>query len=313
MEFKENTLERLQTKFEVNKSTLPEGQFEAILSTEDLDRHGEHVSIGGMEIPKSNLKMYYNHETSGANLPIGKWLKVWKAGGVLKGLGLIDMQDDFAVKIYKKIMGGFIDSISIGFKPSEFDGEKSTWTKSVLVEASVVAEPANVNAVITSKTLGFTQKDFNKSLVVKLQEATDEVVTKGAVGDVLSQQDKYEEMEDFWEVVYAFSDAYSNPDTKVTEFNSLLSECISILQTIVDGNYQYEDEDEQDGAASSEIKSILRTLKSNVGAVEDTLKASTESPATKLIKVRVAAKQVDKAAEHLNRAIKVKLKETNNV
>jgi len=133
---------------------LEEGQFQAVLSTSDIDRHGEIVSISGIIIPKDQtIKMYYNHQTYGENMPIGKWIRVWKQNGVLMGIGEIDMEDEFAVKIYKKILKGYIDSISIGFYPQEFDGETITWTKSTLVEASVVAEPANVAAKITQKEL----------------------------------------------------------------------------------------------------------------------------------------------------------------
>lgn len=177
MEFKQDTLNREQTKLIITKAkTLPYGEFEAVLSTDDLDRHGERVSQSGIAIPKNQvIKMYYNHETSGANLPIGLWKKVWKKDGKLMGHGEIDTEDEFAVKVYKKVLKGIIDSISIGFYPTEFDGETSTWTKSTLVEASVVAEPANVNAVITSKDLGFTQEEFKHDLKEKLAETSREV------------------------------------------------------------------------------------------------------------------------------------------
>lgn len=168
---KQNQLEELQTKLVVNKAKLPEGEIEAILSTDDLDRHGEHVSINGLVIPKGQvIKMYYNHQTYGDALPIGKWTRIWKSKGKLMGHGQFDLEDAFAYKVYRKVQNGFIDSISIGFYPQEYDGETSTWTKSTLVEASIVAEPANVAAVITSKELGFTQDEFNQSLKVKLKE-----------------------------------------------------------------------------------------------------------------------------------------------
>lgn len=180
MKLKLNSLARQQAPLTIVKAkNQTYGQFEAVLSTEDLDRHGEIVSIKGLEIPKNQvIKMYYNHETSGGNLPIGKWLKVFKKDGKLMGLGEIDTEDEFAVKVYKKVLKGIIDSISIGFYPTEYDGETSTWTKSTLVEASVVAEPANVNAVITSKELGFTPDEFTTSLKVKLKEAEVEEITE---------------------------------------------------------------------------------------------------------------------------------------
>jgi HK97 family phage prohead protease len=168
---KQNTIEHIDSQLIVEKAKdQQEGQFTAVLSTEDLDRHGEIVSIKGMTIPANQvIKMYYNHATTGEALPIGKWLKVYKSAGKLMGLGQIDLEDDFAVKVYKKILGGFIDSISIGFRANEYDGTTSTWTKSTLVEASVVAEPANVNAKITNKELGFSEEEFEKSFKVRLK------------------------------------------------------------------------------------------------------------------------------------------------
>lgn len=356
-EFKQNNLERQQTSLVITKAKqLPHGQFEAILSTDDLDRHGEHVSIKGIEIPKQIIKMYYNHETSGANLPIGKWLKVWKKDGKLWGHGEIDLEDDFAVKVYKKVLKGIIDSISIGFYPKEYDGETSTWTLSTLVEASVVAEPANVNAVITSKELGFSKEEFNTELKEKIAKAKEELfpdqagtppqevvsdpatynltppkqdepavtdtqdkqisvkrIVKGAVQDVLLTPKKWELMRDFYDIMYAFEEAYYNEDTEAADFNKLLTECISLLQSVVDGTYKQKNQgsDASGTTSNAELKTAIDVLKSKLGAVEATLNASTETPAIKqLIRVRIASKQVDKAAENLNRVIKVKLKET---
>ena len=165
---KQNEVSSVTTLITINKKVqnLEEGQFEAVLSTSDLDRHGEHVSISGLTVPKEQtLKMYYNHQTYGDAMPIGKWLRIWKQNGKLMGIGEIDLEDPFAVKIYKKILKGYIDSISIGFRALEFDGDNSTWTKTTLVEASVVAEPANVAAKVTQKELS----DFNNSLKESLK------------------------------------------------------------------------------------------------------------------------------------------------
>jgi len=270
MNFKQNTLEHVSSTLIVTKAKeLPHGQFEAVLSTEDLDRHGERVSIKGLAIPKNQvIKMYYNHLTNGTSLPIGKWLKVWKTSdGKLMGQGEVDLDDDFAVKILKKIHKGYLDSISIGFYPQEFDGDTSTWTKSVLVEGSVVAEPANVSAVITSKELGFTQDEFKQALKVKLKEfkEDDQIVIEQTIDQTIPIPENPE------------------PSSK-------------------------------DGAAYAELQTAYEELKSRLGAVEQTLSESTDTPAIKtLIKLRGEAKQVDKSAEALNRVIKVKLKETPNV
>jgi HK97 family phage prohead protease len=296
MEFTQDQLNRQTVKVTLTKAQdTADGQFEAVLSTADLDRHGERVSITGMTVPKGRvMKMYYNHETNGMNLPIGKWLKVWKSAGVLKGQGQIDMEDDFAVKVYKKIKNGFIDSISVGFYPQEFDGETSTWTRSELVEASVVAEPANINAVITSK-LGFTEDEFNRSLKVKLKEA------KGLDADV-EEVDEDEESED-------------NPNSEILSTGDISKTTTSTTNsafgwtagtTTLTPSYTIS----KDGADISELKAAFEDLKSKFGALEAAVKASSEKPAMKtlLIKARTAGKEVDKTAEELNKVLRVKLK-----
>lgn len=331
MKLKQDQLTHLSTQFSINKdASLPHGQFEAILSTETLDRHGEIVSIAGLEIPANQvIKMYYNHQTSGDALPIGKWLKVWKQDGKLMGLGQIDLNDEFAALVYSKIQNGFIDSISIGFFPREYDGETSTWTKSTLAEASVVAEPANVDAKITAKQLGFTEEEFETKLKVRLAEIkqTDEpeqvevkTIRKGAVMDVLVARDKCDYMEDFYEVIWAFEDAYYNPEVPSTDFGKLLTETVGILQTVADGTYQDPEDDNEDSeddfdgdeiVLPVEVLNALKTLKSKYGSLEAAVKATSEKPAMKqIIRVRMAGKEVDKASEDLNRVLKVTLKET---
>lgn len=236
------TLTKVSSKLTIEKKDLPHGQFQAVLATGDLDRHGEHVSVKGMSIPKDQtIKMYYNHETNGLSLPIGIWNRVWKSGDQLKGIGEADLDDEFAVKVYKKIQKGYIDSISVGFYPEEFDGEDSTWTKSELVEASVVAEPANPKAQITAKELGLDQDEFDKQLKER------------------------------------------------SENNG------------------------KDAAVDTELQGAVEELKSRVGSVEEALQASAENPATEShIRVRMAGKKVDQAAEALNKKLKVRLREESS-
>lgn len=174
-QFKQDKQAHLQGTLVVVKAgvdELQEGEFEAILSTETLDRHGEHVSLAGMELPERTVRMYFNHATYGASLPIGTWTKLWKtADNKLMGRGKIDLLNEFEQMIYKKIKLGTLDSTSIGFTPKEYDVDTDTWTKSELFEASVVNEPANTEALVTSKQLGFTEKEFEKTLKVTLKAA----------------------------------------------------------------------------------------------------------------------------------------------
>jgi HK97 family phage prohead protease len=288
MQYKQDNLEHESTRLTVTKAkSLPHGQFEAILSTDDLDRHGEKVSQTGLNIPKDQtIKMYYNHETNGTSLPIGKWNKVWKSAGKLMGLGEIDIEDEFAVKVYKKILKGYIDSISIGFFPQEFDGETATWTKSTLVEASVVAEPANVAARITSKDLGFSQEEFNKSLKVKLKEVVLEPAEDPFVGE---------------------------PGTPPQSAVSSNAPHDGVAPPTEGDDNENTDDNSKDGAVHDELKAAFEELKSRMDALEAAKNSPTDEPTSKkqLINVRLAFKQVGQIADNGNRIMRIKLKETN--
>lgn len=148
---------------------LPYGSFEAVIATEDLDRQGEKMSIPGIQMPRKNYKIYYNHTYNGGqDLPIGVWEDLWTKGKKLMGRGRLFVKSyDFARQVYDIMLDGGLDSTSIGFIPEEWDDSKSMWTKSQFVEASIVAEPANVAALVTAKKLDITteqvmemEKDF---------------------------------------------------------------------------------------------------------------------------------------------------------
>lgn len=177
-------LSRLPVTFKLSKAddSLPHGTIEAIIATEDLDRHGEHMSIKGIETPRKNYKAYYNHSYNGStDLPIGLIEKLTKSGGELVGrIKLAVNEYPFAAQVYKLVQGGFLDSMSIGFIPKEWDEESLTWTKSEFVEASIVAEPANVQALVTGK--GLAQEDADRFVQLEKEFAAE--VKKASAGKV---------------------------------------------------------------------------------------------------------------------------------
>jgi HK97 family phage prohead protease len=251
---------KLAVKFTVGKAEgdgLPHGVIEAIIATEDLDRHNEHMKISGIETPRKNYKVYYNHSYHGSkDLPIGIIEKLTKKSGQLIGrLKLAVNEYDFAEQVYKLVQGGFIDSMSIGFIPKEWDENSQTWTRSEFVEASLVAEPANVEALVTSK--GLSQEDA-KAFIDAEKKFADEVAEKSA--------------------------------DKVKAITADL-----------------------DGLSLTELKTVLNNAKQSIGELEALANKAeqTTSPTahTKtLIKLRIAGKGLDRHAEQVNKAIKIKLR-----
>ncbi len=63
-----------------------------------------------------------------------------------------------------------------------------------------------------------------------------ESTEKGAVGEALQVQEdmeaKYERMEEFWEVIYAFCDVYYDAETTPDQFDTLLAELVQLLSNL---------------------------------------------------------------------------------
>lgn len=252
---------------------LGDGVVEVIVATNSRDRHGEILDINGLDTSGYSGVILYGHDMGA--LPIGKSLGLTKSfdGKQLTSRAQLAVDEyPFAATCYKLIEGGYLTDASIGFIPKAFDAETDTWTQSEMVEFSFVSIGANADAKVTQKALdsvGLTLEAFNKQAkeFIKKSHANLEkvekiaktaVIVKGPVADELNSQAKYEYMEDFWEVVYAFCDAYYDGDIKAEQFNALLTETIGILQTIVDGTYAFEDEDD------SEDSPVLMSLKKGV-------------------------------------------------
>jgi HK97 family phage major capsid protein len=143
--------------FNATVKDLGEGKLEAIVSTNDVDRHGEVVDIEGIDLSnyEKNPVVMWAHDY---NLPpIGKTLEVKKEKMGKKMVLKTVMEfateiSDLAKEVYSLYKGGFLNAFSIGFMPKETDGD--TYTKSELLEYSAVAIPANPNALLLAKAKG---------------------------------------------------------------------------------------------------------------------------------------------------------------
>lgn len=153
-----------------------------VLTDDTLDAHSERVIARGVDISrfKSNPVMLYNHIrsvpgwwddgglTNDTILPIGKWQNIKKTADQITADAYIDMEDEFASKIGKKVAAGIISAVSIGYKALAYSddpedkvqGQKGyTITKAELLEASLVDIPANPNALIVSKQIDQRKSD----------------------------------------------------------------------------------------------------------------------------------------------------------
>jgi HK97 family phage prohead protease len=143
----------------IEKATkLAEGEVEFIVSTGDIDSHGERINVDGIDFSdfKKNPVILWGHD--GFNLPIAKATKIWKEGGKLMSRAKFYLKDDFARKVYEYIMDGYLNAVSIGGMVEEWGSDGMTISKLKMKEYSVVSIPANQNALVAAKSLSGEQR-----------------------------------------------------------------------------------------------------------------------------------------------------------
>jgi HK97 family phage prohead protease len=136
------------------------GTFEVIITTENLDRYQEVISIDGWELDHylNNPVVLWGHDHSKL---IGVCTTLAKRDGklVAKGKFAPTEEGQEKRKLYEQ---GFLKATSVGFIEKEREG--NLITKAELLEFSFVSVPANPYAL---------------SLAIKTERSIDELVTKG--------------------------------------------------------------------------------------------------------------------------------------
>lgn len=122
----------------------------AVASTEVEDRQGEVVEVDGWDLKnfKKNpiLLLFHDHHS----LPVGKAEKIWveKSGAKKKMMFKPVFEDitDRGKAIKELVKQGFLKTFSVGFRPTESEGNR--FTKQELLEISLVNVPANPEAMM---------------------------------------------------------------------------------------------------------------------------------------------------------------------
>lgn len=152
---------------------LEDGVFEAIVTTNEPDRHNEVIETEGIDTEnweKNSPTVLYGHDYFD-RLPIGKGISLTRYKNKLKSKFQLAVSEyPFAATIAALIKGGYLTAVSIGGIVKEWSEDYRTIVKMEMVEFSVVPVPANRSAVITSKafedatgkTLSQVKKEFHE-------------------------------------------------------------------------------------------------------------------------------------------------------
>lgn len=154
---------------EITEKSNKEGEFMAVASSGTTDRHGEIISPEGWDLKnfKKNPVLLWSHDH--LTPAIGKATKIWLEGEASKAKlmfkGVFQEITDEGKAAKALVEEGILKTFSVGFLPSEMDG--NTYTKQELLEISLVNVPANPDAMMLAyKTL--SEKGFKKKTIENL-------------------------------------------------------------------------------------------------------------------------------------------------
>lgn len=158
-----------ETKYLISKINKSESKdfgdsYEFVITSEAIDRSGDRVLMSGLDISNYLLNpvVFFNHDTSAVPIATTKTIEQRNINGLKSLVASIEFNTfhpDYSL-IKGSIDGGFLNSASIGFRAFEMERTKLTeaeqmqfnrkeivtFTKSELLEFSIVTIPANQTA-----------------------------------------------------------------------------------------------------------------------------------------------------------------------
>ena len=166
---------------------------EFVLSDETPDRMDDIIVSDGWDLEafRKNPIALFNHKS---DFPIGKWSGLRTTDKQLRGhLELAPEGTSPRIdEIRKLIEAGILKAVSVGFKPLESkQREKAdgySFTRCELVETSLVAVPANPNALAIAKGLKISPQTLD--LVFAGQGKENQIETRGDSRRASRNQDR---------------------------------------------------------------------------------------------------------------------------
>lgn len=189
----EETLHRNLSDIVVRSIDEKAGTVEFIASTGAIDRYQEIVDPEGWELKNfgKNGPILANH-TNEVQSIIGRGVKAWVENGklIVKVKFAIDVEENTLARyVFNMVKAGYIRAVSVGFLPTEWEfvdktikGKKRSilvWKKSELLELSVVAVPANPEALVKAFRKGELQSKDIDTLRKELEPLEVEQLDEG--------------------------------------------------------------------------------------------------------------------------------------
>lgn len=212
----------VQDVVSATKAATDTGTFEVIISTSDMDRHGEMIAQEGWDLEnyRNNPVVLWAHDYK--QLPVGVCDEVMLQDGKLVAKGRF-APTAFAQEVRQLYEAKMLFATSVGCMVYEAEG--NTFTKQELLEFSFVPVPANPFAL----RLNEMGKDAT-ALIAKGIFLAEEVQEKGALSDEVDRiendewNQKYDKLDEAYELFAIMADLYLYGGMKVDDFGSLITE-----------------------------------------------------------------------------------------
>lgn len=255
-----------RTFSKINTKELGSATF--IASTDGADRYNDIVDQKSwlLESYRENAVILLNHRQD--MLPIGKATRVEVIEGNLEIDVKFDMEDELGKEVARKVDGGFLSAVSVGFQPkkainrSELPPEHPAYSKSAgqffqeneLLEISVVTIPANAAAV--AKGLNMQDMQTKKMLhaMIKEQILAMPIDTLVTLKHIL----KIEETAESFIVTYAKTS--SEEELEMDDMEEEIEESMKEEEDSENLEKYHSDENEEDGDKTKSLLTYLLTL-----------------------------------------------------
>lgn len=209
-----------------------DGSYRVLASTAAIDRQGDSIQQNGWDLKNfmKNPVVLWAHRYD--ELPVGKATDIAVTSqGLEMGFEFAPATaNEKAEQIKQLFEGGFLNAVSVGFIPTERNG--NIITRAELLEVSIVPVPANQEALRLAMSKGLS--------IDKIQAD----IEKGEVADQIdaNAQTKWGRWSEMAEIFSALWTCYFTESTPVEDFGKLLNEAIVLLQVLADKNGVTDDE-----------------------------------------------------------------------
>jgi hypothetical protein len=190
-------MEKEYIQIPTNIKTAGDNSLWAVMSTNDLDRHGEKVSQNwNLENFLNNPIVLNGHQHNDTTETIGRIDVLLQKDSSLEGKIRFAVEENPKAKIiYNLYKGGFLNAFSVAFIPGEEENE--------LLELSAVTIPANALALAKAKGIdvGDMDVDYSELTVNQLKDILKdkELSTAGNKKELIGRLEDDEDVEEIEE------------------------------------------------------------------------------------------------------------------